>query len=102
MGGAHQSMHGPRRTNFAKFVQAICKHFATPPETPPPPAGNGPVSNRQPRQSTNETAKMQNRASLFRKISVAAESRRPDDRRRFPTSCPEYDSRQGDCKRNEW
>jgi len=63
MGGAHRLMHSPRHATLARFVQAICKHFATPLETPPRQAGNGFVSNRQPPQSANEAAKMQNRAS---------------------------------------
>jgi len=63
MGGAHRLMHSPRRANLARFVQAICKRFATPLETPPPQAGNGVVSNRQRPSSSNETAKMQNVAS---------------------------------------
>jgi hypothetical protein len=56
-------MHSPWHADPERAPQAIYKHSATPPETPPLRAGNELVSNRKPLQSSNEAVKMQEVAS---------------------------------------
>jgi hypothetical protein len=54
-------MHRPERADLARSVEANCKHFATPLETPPFQVGN--ALNRETPSPGNEAMEMHNVAS---------------------------------------